>query len=85
VTGEQVSISAAVAPLVARMREVTHLPLAVGFGISNPVHVEQVGQLADGVVVGSAIVKFIESHAASTKLVTELEGFVRTLSAPLRS
>ncbi|MDP9105415.1 MAG: tryptophan synthase subunit alpha, partial [Candidatus Eremiobacteraeota bacterium] len=41
---------------VARLRPATDLPLAVGFGISTPAHVEAIGAVADGVVVGSALV-----------------------------
>ena len=59
VTGEQASVSAAVAPLVASMRKVTDLPLAVGFGISTPEQVAQVGALADAVAVGSAFVRTV--------------------------
>ena len=63
VTGEQASVSDAVAPLIERTRKHTSLPLAVGFGISTPQQVAEVAQLADGVVVGSAIVKTIEKNA----------------------
>jgi tryptophan synthase alpha chain len=84
VTGEQQSLSTAAAPLTRRMRELTDLPLAIGFGISTPDQVAEVAKLADGVVVGSAIVKFIEAHAGSTRLAEELEAFTRELTRPLR-
>ncbi len=89
VTGEQASVSDAVAPLIARTRQHTDLPLAVGFGIGTPRQVAEVAQLADAVVVGSAIVKTIEKNAAlpgSTPQIwaTEVERFVRELSAPLQ-
>jgi tryptophan synthase alpha chain len=67
------------------MRELTHLPLAVGFGISTPDQVKEVGAIADGVVVGSAIVRFIEEHSTDAALPQKLERFVQVLSAPLRS
>ena len=79
VTGEQVSLSTAAGPLVAAMRRVTELPLAIGFGISSPDHVAAAGALADGVVVGSAIVHLIEQHAADPDLETQLEDFARAL------
>src|SRR5579864_4760651 len=60
VTGERDSISASVKPLVAAMREVTNLPLAVGFGISRPEHVAQLGQMVQAVAVGSAFMSLIE-------------------------
>ena len=84
ITGEQASLSDAAVPLVRRMRQFTTLPLGVGFGISTPEHVAEVATVADGVVVGSAIVKFIEKHAESANLSSDLEGFVRELTSPLR-
>jgi tryptophan synthase alpha chain len=85
VTGEQQSLSDAAAPLARRMRELTDLPLALGFGIGTPEQVAEAAKLADGVVVGSAIVKFIEAHAASPRLADELEEFTRELTRPLRN
>lgn len=84
VTGEQASLSEAAIPLIRRMREFTNLPLAVGFGISTPEQVEEVAGVADGVVVGSAMVKLIESHASSLDLPSRLERFTRQLTASLR-
>jgi tryptophan synthase alpha chain len=85
VTGEQQSLSDAAAPLARRMRELTDLPLALGFGIGTPEQVAEAAKLADGVVVGSAIVKFIEAHAASPRSADELEEFTRELTRPLRN
>ena len=84
VTGEQASLSEQAIPLIQRMRKHTSLPLAVGFGISTPEHVAEVARFADGVVVGSAIVKTIEAHMDSPDLPEQLEAFARRLSAPLR-
>ena len=83
VTGEQTSISKAAAPLVDRMRALTDLPLAMGFGVGTPEQVAEVARLTDGVVVGSAIVRFIEENASSPDLAGALEQFTRHLSAPL--
>jgi tryptophan synthase alpha chain len=66
------------------MRRFTGLPLAVGFGVSTAEQVAQVAAIADGVVVGSAIVKCIERHAGSADLDSQLERFIRELTAPLR-
>jgi tryptophan synthase alpha chain len=85
VTGQQASLSTALAPLVQRIRPLTDLPLAVGFGIGRPDQVAEASRLADAVVVGSAIVQFIESHGASPDLAAELETFTRKLTAPLRA
>jgi tryptophan synthase alpha chain len=79
VTGEQASLSAAIAPLVRAMRAVTDLPLAVGFGISRPEHVAELATQVDAVVVGSALVHVIEKHLDSPNLAQELEAFVRQL------
>ncbi len=49
------------------MRQVTRLPLAVGFGISTADQARAVGAIADGVVVGSAFVRVIEQNAASAR------------------
>ncbi len=84
VTGQQSSVAAAAHTLTGKMRELTNLPLAVGFGVSTPAQVAEVAAMADAVVVGSAIVKFIETHAANSNLPAMLEDFIRHLTAPLR-
>jgi len=85
VTGEQTSVADTAKPLIARMRQLTSLPLAVGFGVSSPTHVREVAAVADGIVVGSALVKCIERHAGTSELQHELEQFTCRLTAPLRS
>jgi tryptophan synthase alpha chain len=85
VTGEQASLSDAATPLTRKMRSLTGLPLAVGFGISTPEQVAEVAAVADGVVVGSALVRQIEKHAADPDLAGHLEEFTRQLTAPLRA
>ena len=75
VTGERTTLSDSLAPLVARTRAVSSLPLAVGFGISTPEQAGVVAQLADGVVVGSAFVRMIEQRASAS----ELEAFAKSL------
>ncbi len=79
VTGERESLSASVIPLVRAVRAVTNLPLAVGFGISKPEHVAELGNVVEGVVVGSAIVSLIERNLENTSLELQLESFVREL------
>ena len=79
VTGERDSISAAVGPLVRAMRAVTKLPLAVGFGISRPEHVAELGRQVEAVVVGSAFVHLIERNAGNASLEIQLESFAREL------
>jgi tryptophan synthase alpha chain len=76
VTGEQEALSNSIQPLIDAMRRHTALPLAVGFGISTHEQYEAVAAMADGVVVGSAIVRVIEKHGASEE---HLEAFTRSL------
>ena len=84
VTGEQTSLSSAAAPLIERTRRQTDLPLALGFGISTPQQVAEVSKLADGIVVGSAIVKCIEANGTSPDLAEKVEAFTRDLTRPLK-
>jgi tryptophan synthase alpha chain len=79
VTGERDSLSNLVSPLVDAMRKVTDLPLAVGFGVSKPEHVAELGRQVEAVVVGSAIVRLIGEHGASPLLEAKLESFIREL------
>ncbi len=82
VTGARESVAASVAPAVTAIRNATKLPVAVGFGISTPEQAAQVATLADGVVVGSALVKLFEQHQgvalenALTALVAALKGAI---------
>jgi tryptophan synthase alpha chain len=62
VTGEREELSASLRPLVERAQRLTSLPLAVGFGISNPEQVREVHTLAQAAVVGSAMVHAIEQR-----------------------
>lgn len=61
-TGERSDISTSLRPLVKRARKFTKLPLAVGFGVSNPAQVREVQAVADAAVVGSALVHAIEER-----------------------
>ena len=66
-------------PLVKRMRAVSGLPIAVGFGISTAEHVRQVWRFADAAVIGSAIVRRIEELDGAADLVPRLGEFARSL------
>jgi len=63
-TGPRKDVAPALQQFLAQVRTVTHLPLAVGFGISSPEQVRQVSQWADGVVVGSALIDTIVNSDA---------------------
>jgi tryptophan synthase alpha chain len=73
VTGEQATLSAELPATAARLRAATSLPLCIGFGIATPEHARAAASLADGVVVGSAIVRAAdESVDAAIALATSL-------------
>ena len=62
VTGARESLGDEAGPLVRRLRALTGEPIALGFGISTPDAVAAAGEVADGVVVGSALVRYLEEH-----------------------
>jgi tryptophan synthase alpha chain len=78
VTGERVEISDSLAGELARVKQTVTLPIMAGFGISTPEQAASVGSLADGVVVGSAIVKIFQHHSGA-QLRNELRHFVTAL------
>jgi tryptophan synthase alpha chain len=79
VTGAREDLPEDLAQLIANIRSRTDLPVAVGFGVSKPEHVRQVWELADGAIVGSALVKTIAEHVGSADLPEAVEAFVRGL------
>ncbi|MEQ8201943.1 MAG: tryptophan synthase subunit alpha [Syntrophomonadaceae bacterium] len=62
VTGVRTEISSQVGEMVRMVKEVKDIPCAIGFGVSTPEQARQMAQLADGVIVGSAIVRIIEQY-----------------------
>jgi len=79
VTGARERLGADAEPLVRRIRVHSKLPLALGFGISRPEHVAEVGRWADAAVVGSALVNVIAEHGASSDLVDRVGAYARWL------
>ena len=80
VTGTRDQLSHQAEELVQRLRVLTSLPVAVGFGICTSDQVRQVCDYADAAVVGSAIVKEIEENSDRPDLVKHVENFVRSLA-----
>ena len=80
VTGATDTISDGAEELVGRIRGLTDMPIAVGFGISRPEHVAAVGRWADAAVVGSGLVDVI-ARASSAELLGDVERYVRWLRA----
>lgn len=81
VTGARDRVAAGADDLVRRIRAQTSLPIALGFGISRPEHVAEVGAYADAAVVGSALVALIADAAASPDLVERVETYVQWLKS----
>lgn len=78
ITGERQALSAEAAPLVAALRRLTAEPVALGFGISTPEQVAEAARIADAVVVGSSLVRFLEEDPAG-----DLAGHVRWLKGTI--
>jgi len=84
VTGARAALAESLSAKVAALRSQLRLPLAVGFGISTPDQAGEVAAAADGVVVGSAIVKLFEEHRGEG-LVGQVEGMVQGLKMGVRA
>lgn len=67
ITGARRDLPAGLSQFLARVRRYTALPLAVGFGVSRPEHVEAIGRVAEAAVVGSALLEALEGAAAPVR------------------
>jgi len=85
VTGARAGISEDLEATVRMIRAETDKPLAVGFGISSPEQVRMVARVADGVIVGSAIVSLLEQTAGQADLLRRAGDFVALLKAATRN
>ena len=79
VTGMQQKVAANIAEMTAKIRKHTNLPIAVGFGISNPEQARIVAESAEAIVVGSAIVNQIAEHGKKGDVVARVTEFVQSL------
>jgi tryptophan synthase alpha chain len=84
VTGMQSEVSQTIAASTARIRAQTTLPVAVGFGISNPDQAKAVAAHAEAVVVGSAIVNEIAAHGKSPNLEARVAAFLQPMIAAVK-
>ncbi len=84
VTGERREISNDLGELINRVRAHTSAPVCVGFGIGTPEQAKQVGQLADGVIVGSACVKMIGSSEMPVETAKQFAAEFRSALSELR-
>lgn len=86
VTGARRAVSVDLAPTLERVRSLTDQPVCVGFGVSTPEHAREVARLADGVIVGSAIVDTMARNLADEgQLILETVGFVGELVRAVKS
>jgi len=79
ITGTRQDVASDAQSLVQRLRAMTKLPVAVGFGVSTPEQFSEVGQFADAVVIGSAIVQRIEQNAG--REAAAVSEFLQSLTA----
>ncbi|GAC1443724.1 MAG: tryptophan synthase subunit alpha [Chloroflexota bacterium] len=84
VTGTRDGVAAAVRPLVDRIRANTNVPISVGFGISTPDGAREVGQFADGVIVGSALINVLAA-ADRPNRIGDATIFIESLRRALES
>ena len=86
VTGARAMLSDEIAPMITELRNHTDKPISVGFGVSTSEQAKQVAGIADGVIVGSAIVNVIEEHIDDeTKLLTAVKQFASDLAAGVKA
>jgi len=85
VTGSQQVNATSIEEAVHELQSLSPLPVAVGFGIASPSDAEAVARFADGVVVGSALVRVIAEHGDSPSLLPEVKRFVSDLKEAVRS
>jgi tryptophan synthase alpha chain len=85
VTGMQSQVASNLTAQVAKLRSHTHLPIAIGFGISNPDQAKTVANEGDACVVGSAIVNQIAEYGKSPELVAKVGAFVKSLADAVKS
>lgn len=83
VTGTRTSISSTARGLVARLRAVTDLPIAVGLGVSTPEQAHEVAQYADGVIVGSAFIRLLQESQSLAEGIEKVGALAMKLSKGL--
>jgi tryptophan synthase alpha chain len=83
ITGAKLTNVLDVGQNVEKIRKVSEAPIAVGFGVATPEDAARVAKIADGVIVGSAIVQRIASHQNDRNMVGNVAGFVRSLKTAM--
>lgn len=83
ITGKQQADTASIEAAVARLKAATDLPVAVGFGVRTPAQAAAIARVADGVVVGSAIVEIVAAHGADAP--APVAAYIKTLKDAVAS
>lgn len=84
ITGMRSQVPSDLVQGIKRIRRLTSKPVLVGFGISNPNQAKQISRLADGVIVGSALVKRLESNQSDGKVLADFKRFARQLAQAIK-
>ena len=86
VTGARAMLSDEIAPMITELRKHTDKPISVGFGVSTPEQATQVAQIADGAIVGSAIINVVEENMDDeAKLLAAVKQFASDLAAGVKA
>jgi tryptophan synthase alpha chain len=84
VTGVRGDLSADLEAAVRSIKAISHKPVAVGFGISTPEQAKEVSRFADGIIVGSVIVKMMEEAKGKNEMIQRVGDFISSLAAAQR-
>ncbi len=85
VTGARAMLSDEIAPMITELRKHTDKPISVGFGVSTPEQAKQVVDIADGAIVGSAIINVVEENMGDeAKLLAAVKQFASDLAAGVK-
>ncbi|MGZ8666959.1 MAG: tryptophan synthase subunit alpha, partial [Solirubrobacterales bacterium] len=76
-TGERAELPAKLAALVAEVKERSRVPVAVGFGIGSPEQAAEVGEVADGVIIGSRLVRLVAEADDLEAAIADASEFLR--------
>lgn len=87
VTGSRATLSDTVGGLIGKLKELTNVPVCVGFGVSKPEHAAAVARAgADGVIIGSKIIEFIETNLGKKdKILAEVSTFLRKVKGAIKN
>ncbi len=84
VTGTALPVLEDIKQDLKKIRKLTNIPIAVGFGISTPEQAQAIAPLADGIVIGSAVVRLIEQHGRQDDLIPAVSAYAGKIKQALR-